>query len=323
MQEDRARQLEADRREKKEINERLMLKLQEKEERVKAEQQNQLEMFQKTMQVNQQMMQELVKLAQENPDSAVEKTKEWQAKVEALEKEKEDWAAAERAKSEQLMKESPPPFALMKDPPNTDSLLTQDYPCFAVMGKAGTGKSSLINAIAKYCGKWGPPPCRVFAAGEGTGVLDSNPEPAPVFLVLPNGVNVAFFDRPGVGAAHGGGPKYIQDQGLKWWTGVIVSVDSRVGTEDAVLNRVCQEIMTPVIVVRNKMESSLKKEIETAQLTGERVDEDSFKTQCLDYMRRPEIGIEDPYLIDTDYPQKYDFQKMLRWCEQHSKKIRK
>merc|ERR1712122_56189 len=246
----------------------------------------------KTMLENQKMIQDLVKLAQEDPELAEEKAKEWKDKVEALEKEKEDWAAAEKAKSEELMKESPPPFALMKNPPSTDPLLTQDYPCFAVMGKAGTGKSSLINAIARYCGKGGAPPCRVFAAGEGQGVLDSNPEPPPVFLVLPNGVNVAFFDRPGVGAAHGGGPKYIQDQGLKWWTGVIVIVDSRVGTEDAVLNRVCQEIKTPVIVVRNKLEQDLKREIETVKLTGEQVDEDSFKRKCLDYMRRPEVGIE-------------------------------
>merc|ERR1712012_1425210 len=134
-------------------------------ERSKAEQQNQLEMFQKTMLENQKMIQDLVKLAQEDPDLAEEKAKEWKDKVEALEKEKEDWAAAEKAKSEKLMKESPPPFALMKNPPSTDPLLTQDYPCFAVMGKAGTGKSSLINAIGKYCGK-GAPPCRVSAGGE-------------------------------------------------------------------------------------------------------------------------------------------------------------
>merc|ERR1719351_513013 len=139
MQEERMRQVEADRRENKEINEKLMLKLQEAEERSKAEQQNQLEMFQKTMLENQKMIQDLVKLAQEDPDLAEEKAKEWKDKVEALEKEKEDWAAAEKAKSEELMKESPPPFALMKNPPNTDPLLTQDYPCFAVMGKAGTG----------------------------------------------------------------------------------------------------------------------------------------------------------------------------------------
>lgn len=317
------RKLEADRRESKEINEKLMLKLQEKEERAKAEQQNQLEMFQATMLENQRMMQELVKLAQEDPDLAEEKAKEWQVKVEALEKEKEDWAAAEKAKSEQLMKESPPPFALMMNPPSTEPLLTGQYPCFAVMGKAGTGKSSLINAIAKYCGKGGPPPCRVTAAGECQGVLDANPEPPPVFVVLPNGVNVALFDRPGVGAAHGGGDKYIQDQGLKWWTGVIVSVDSRVGIEDAVLNRVCQEIKTPVIVVRNKVENDLKKEIEVTKLTGEAVDEDSFKMKCRDYMRRPEVGIEDAYLIDTDYTAKYDFQRMLNWFEQHSKKTSK
>jgi len=312
--------LEADRRENKEINEKLMLKLQEKEERAKAEQQNQLEMFQATMLENQRMMQELVKLAQEDPDLAEEKAKEWQAKVEALEKEKEDWAAAEKAKGEQLMKESPPPFALMKNPPKTEPLLTEEYPCYAVMGKAGTGKSSLINALAKYCGKPGPPPCQVFAAKEGH--LEDR-EPAPVFFTLPNGANVALFDRPGVGAAIGGGNKYIQDQGLKWWTGVIVSVDSRVGTEDAVLNRVCQEIKTPVIVVRNKFEEDLKKEIETAQFMGQKVDESSFKEDCRDYMRRPEVGMEDVCIIDTNYPEKHDFQKLLSWIEQHSKKISK
>merc|ERR1712045_577569 len=91
---------EADRRENKDINEKLMLKLQGKEERSKAEQQNQLEMFQKTMQENQKMIQDLVKLAQEDPDLAEEKAKEWKDKVEALAK--EDWAAAEKAKSEEL-----------------------------------------------------------------------------------------------------------------------------------------------------------------------------------------------------------------------------
>merc|ERR1719336_1258525 len=136
-------------------------------------------------------MSELVNLAKEDPDLALARTKEWQDKVEALEKEREDWAAAEKAKSEKLMKESPPPFALMKNPPNTEPLFTEEYPCFAVMGKAGTGKSSLINAIAKHCGKGTPPrpPCKVTAGGECQGVLDPNPEPPPVFIVLPNGVN--------------------------------------------------------------------------------------------------------------------------------------
>merc|ERR1712012_969897 len=290
------------------------------EERDKAEQKNQLEMFQATMKDTMKMMQEMVTLAKEDPELAEEQTREWRAKVEALEKEKEESAAAEKAKNEQLMRESPPPFALMMKPPNTEPLFTETYPCFAVMGKAGTGKSSLINAIAKRCGRPGPPPCQVSHTREGH--LDGRESP-PVFITLPNGVSTAFFDRRGAAAVTGGGDKFVQDQGLKWWTGVIVSVDSRVGLEDAVINRVCGEIKTPVIVVRNKFEEDLKKDIETKQFMGQKVDEASFEAECRDYMRKPEVGMNEVCMIDTGFPEKHDFQKVLSWLEEHSKKFSK
>merc|ERR1712012_648219 len=216
------------------------------------------------------------------------------------------------------MMESPPPFALMQNPPNAEPLYTETYPCFAVMGKAGTGKSSIINALAKHCGKLGPPPCRVACSRNIT-----QEQPPPVFITLPNGVSIAFFDRPGAGAVTGGGNKFVQDQGLKWWTGVIVSVDSRVGLEDAVINRVCEEIKTPVIVVRNKFEEDLKKDIETKQFMGQRVDEASFEAECRDYMRKPEVGMNEVCIIDTGFPEKYDFPKVLSWLEKHSKKVSK
>jgi len=140
-----------------------------------------------------------------------------------------------------------------------------------------------------------------------------------VFLTLSNGTVCAFFDRPGVGAAHGGGDKYVQDQGLRWWTGVIVNVDRNAGPEDTVIFKICKEIHTPVIVTRNKVEHDLRQEQQTKVYEGDPFDRNQSMQEMRDYLSSPKVGLgTEAKLIDTEAPDNFQFEELVEWCQKLS-----
>jgi len=92
-------------------------------------------------------LQHLAQVADEDKEKAAKLAMEAQAQVKKLEEERKDWKEAEEKRKDTLMKDTPPPFALKIEPPKNSPLFTDEYPCFAICGRNGTGKSSFINAI--------------------------------------------------------------------------------------------------------------------------------------------------------------------------------
>lgn len=255
--------------------------------------------------------------ATEDKEKAVAESRQMAEKAAQLEKEKEDWAKAVKEKSEQMMRESPPPLSLKQNPPENKPLWTEVYPCFAIMGRNGTGKSSLVNAIA---GKYAR---TVSAVGECTGVLDKDTEPAPVIITAPDGRQIALFDRVGLGAAAihdaGGNAAFIRSQGLRWWTGVILLVDRAITSEEPLIYTLLQSVETPVVVCRNKLETDLKKNREIKAFEGSpEPTVDEFQEEARKYLSSVNLEGDKAIFIDTEEPTKYQFDKLIAWMERLS-----
>lgn len=134
---------EEDKRENREINEGLLAKQQQAMEAANNAAQAKLEQMEREMG----QFQDVVQAAKEDKEKAAKMAMEAQAEIKKLEEERKDWKKAEEKRKDSLMKDAPPPFALKVEPPKNAPLFTDEYPCFAICGRNGTGKSSFINTI--------------------------------------------------------------------------------------------------------------------------------------------------------------------------------
>jgi len=253
------------------------------------------------------------------------------AKIAKLETEKLNWKQAEEEKTEKLMKESPPPFALRKNPPADKPLYTEDYPCFAIMGRNGTGKSSMINTLTgaykRPSGtKSGAKRQKTEAKHLQVGALTETTmgEPPPVFMKTSGGTTIALFDRPGHGAkatANAGNTQnFIAEQGLKWWTGVVLLTDRASVPEETLIFQLCQSIETPILVARNKIVEDLQKEKEEKEFTGEEFTEEKAITQIRDHLDEIQMDGKAAKMVDAHHPDQYQFNELVEWLEKLSVK---
>merc|ERR1719323_1142981 len=125
------------------MNEQLLAKQRQQMETQRAHEQQKVQELETRMKD----MARIAEIAKTDLDKAAKEGAALSSKIANLEQERLDWKKAEEEKTQKLMKETPPPFALKVDPPKNSPLYSEEYPCFAVMGRNGTGKSSLINAI--------------------------------------------------------------------------------------------------------------------------------------------------------------------------------
>lgn len=271
-------------------------------------------------------MQKLVELKEKDVDQAVKEATILNEKYQQLEKDKEDWKKAEEEKSEKLMKESPPPLSLRKNPPNMTPLFTHDMACFAVMGRAGTGKSTMINTLAEAFGMPLPKEKKLKTSSLAETTMGC---PAPVFLKNSKGRDFALFDRPGVGLqslkeATGEGDKqtnFISNQGLKWWTAIILNIDRDCTPEEAIIYSMCKAIGTPIIVTRNKATEAFEKEKKDCEKTGEKYDEANALETIETYITNNlHVDPNGWLLIDTLHPDKYEWPQLLEYLEEHIQK---
>lgn len=152
-------------------------------------------------------------------------------------------------------------------------------------------------------------------------------EPAPVFVKFPCGKTIALFDRPGVGAKAQdkaqGSTNFVAQQGLKWWTGVILLMDRSSVADERLIYQLCLSVKTPVLVARNKMVEDLKKEQEEAEFTGE----PKTEQMCIDELRSKfddiDMNGKAVKLVDTNFPEKYEFKDVLKWMDELSRTPRR
>ncbi|KAL4076408.1 interferon-inducible GTPase-domain-containing protein [Scleroderma citrinum] len=142
-----------------------------------------------------------------------------------------------------------------KDTPSPDEIKTMkqrieyDEQLFhiAVVGLAGSGKSSLINAVRGLCNN--------SPDAAPTGVTEMTPE---VKRYPPtNNQPVAWYDIPGAGTLSVPGWQYFRTQGLYVFDCIIVLMNERFTETDIAILDNCRQLKIPAYIVRSKADQHI------------------------------------------------------------------
>ena len=115
---------------------------------------------------------------------------------------------------------------------------------FALAGSAGSGKSSLINAIRGL--RPGAEGAAPVGTSETTETVQRYEHPDP------DKNPFVWYDIPGVGTLSQPELEYFRQQGLYVFDAIIVMFDSRFTATDVAVLRCCQEMRIPAYIVRSK-----------------------------------------------------------------------
>lgn len=136
----------------------------------------------------------------------------------------------------------------------------------AVVGCAGVGKSSLINA---FCGV---PNAAGGAARAGATETTKRVTRYPD----PNNPHIAWYDVPGAGTLHVPSWQYFNDQGLYIFDAIIVAFSDRLSSTDIGVLRTCRKCEIPTLLIRTKSDQSIRNiRRDNGYLTD--VDDDSYR----------------------------------------------
>jgi len=159
-----------------------------------------------------------------------------------------------------------------------------------IIGRSGTGKSSLINAIAGE---------EITEVGEIETTMDIN---EPIEL---NGL--LFFDLPGCSTTQFPKEKYIEEFEIKDFDFVILVTADRFYEDDLFLIKELIKNKKPVFAVRTKIDFSIERGLKRGIKA-----EDTFK-KIYDNIKENLKGnkVKGIYLTSADHPKEYDFSKLL------------
>ena len=114
-------------------------------------------------------------------------------------------------------------------------------------GESGVGKSSLINAI---CGYDDDDP-----RAAQTNIIECTDEVKGYFH--PNMKNLALYDLPGAGTSKHPVETYFCDKRLYVFDCLVLVMVGRIRQTDLTLAKFAQEMGTPIVFVRNKIENDI------------------------------------------------------------------
>lgn len=171
-----------------------------------------------------------------------------------------------------------------------------------IIGRSGTGKSSLINAIAGET---------ISAVGEVETTVDVS-EPHPHGGLL-------FYDLPGSSTKTFPKETYLDKTGVKNFDCVILVTADRFYDDDLYIINEVSKLGIPVFAVRNKIDQSVtsaaKRGVSEAE-TLKNIYNDLYKN--LDETKYKGI-----YLITAENPFEYEFDKLLNDIAKNLDKIKK
>ncbi|KAF9463903.1 interferon-inducible GTPase-domain-containing protein [Collybia nuda] len=119
---------------------------------------------------------------------------------------------------------------------------------FAVVGRSGTGKSSLINAFRGLTNN-DPEAARV-GVNETTADVTRYPDPRNPKCV--------WYDVPGAGTLNIPDWQYFKDQGIYMFDAVIVLYADRFTSTDIALLKTCRNCSIPTFIVRSKSDQYIR-----------------------------------------------------------------
>lgn len=159
----------------------------------------------------------------------------------------------------------------------------------AIIGRSGTGKSSLINAIA---GK------EIAETGEVETTMEVSEPYAHKGLLL--------YDLPGCGTVNFPKDKYIEEFKVEQFDCVILATSDRFYEDDLYLIDELSKKKVPVYATRTKIDFSIDRGLRKD------ISELDTKVKVFNNLQESLKGYrtEGIYLTSADYPQKYDLSKM-------------
>ncbi|HLV40955.1 MAG TPA: GTPase [Brumimicrobium sp.] len=159
-----------------------------------------------------------------------------------------------------------------------------------IIGRSGTGKSSLINAIAGE---------HVAEVGEIETTMNIK-EP-----IEANGL--LFYDLPGCSTSNFPKEEYIKEFSIKEFDCVILVTADRFYEDDLYLIQELIKIKKPVFIVRTKIDFSIERGLKRGVSA-----EETYKIVYDNLVENLEGNeVNGIYLTSADYPKEYDFSKLL------------
>ncbi|MGV9003570.1 GTPase [Flavobacterium sp.] len=159
-----------------------------------------------------------------------------------------------------------------------------------IIGRSGTGKSSLINAIVGE---------EVSAVGE----IETTSEIGKA--IEHNGL--LFFDLPGSSTTNFPIDTYVEKLGIKDFDCVILVTSDRFYEDDLTLINEITKIKIPLFAVRTKLDFSVER-----ALKRNICEQETIKTIFED-LNKNLLGykVNGIYLLSADFPAKYDLNKLI------------
>ncbi|KZT69882.1 P-loop containing nucleoside triphosphate hydrolase protein [Daedalea quercina L-15889] len=204
------------------------------------------------------VLEEAVQGAEAERQKAVEEHKLRIRKKEEAEREREaaekaaTEARAEQKEAERMLREGAHPVVV----PTNEQFLEakrrlqyqEGYAHVAVTGVAGSGKSSLINALRGLSN--GAPGAAPTGIMETTKAITRYPDPG-------SGKRVVWYDVPGAGTLTVPDWVYFTDQGLYVLDCILVLIDARFTATDVAILRNCARFRIPAYIVRSKARQNI------------------------------------------------------------------
>ena len=174
-----------------------------------------------------------------------------------------------------------------------------------IIGRSGTGKSSLINAIAGE-----------EIAEEG--VTETTMEVGEPY----ENRGLLFYDLPGCSTEKFPRETYIEKMGIKDSDCVIVVTSDRFYEDDLFLIKEIAKIQPPIAIyaVRTKIDISVERNKKKKEIDEETTLKKIYEELRDNIQDAPVKGI---YLTSADYPTAYDLDKLLNDISSNLSKIKK
>ncbi|XP_067844632.1 interferon-inducible GTPase 5-like [Heptranchias perlo] len=171
----------------------------------------------------------------------------------------------------------------------------------AVMGEAGVGKSSLINALRGL----GVNDKRAAPTGCTETTMKPTPYPHPS---LPN---VTYWDLPGIGTVKQKAKKYLKQLDFSLYDTCIIVSDNCFSENDAILSEKAKKAGKPFYFVRSKIDQAILTESKKASYNQEQMFQD-VREYCTSSLNK--VGIKNPhvFLLSSNGFEKYDFPELKK-----------
>jgi predicted GTPase len=179
--------------------------------------------------------------------------------------------------------------ALEKCKQDLDNFKNAKVKC-GIIGRSGTGKSSLINAIVGE---------EVSAVGEIETTMTIS-EPIEYKGLL-------FYDLPGSSTVNFPMDTYIDTMGIKNFDCVILVTSDRFFEDDLFLITEIAKLKIPVFPVRTKLDFSIDRALKRGI-----TEEETYKSIYTDLEKSLDgYNVKGIYLTSADYPTRYDLDRLL------------